>query len=233
MAIEIHPYIDLEGLKRQLNLNDNEIAQGNFKIGGIWFPDTRTIICGTFPPTDEFKNRQGYIHYSSSKNQYWKHIDAVFDTKLFIKNSISKHTESRIKNAMCKIEFAKTKQIGFVDLFTKIDRKKVGSSKDTDLIEVETIFQNGVFDELIKGNVQQFVFVYSLSKDIFIKNLETRFKITPKTILAYSAKNIPLGIQSVKINEKTLYLTYCPIHGPNVWTDKQRALKKAIEFDLT
>ena len=48
--METHPYSDLNGFKNQLNLTDDEIINYGFKPGGIWFNNTESIICGTFPP---------------------------------------------------------------------------------------------------------------------------------------------------------------------------------------
>ena len=228
--METHPYSDLNGFKNQLNLTDDEIKNYGFKPGGIWFNNTESIICGTFPPKKEYFDRKGYIHYSSNKNKLWKHIDAIFNTNLF---SNSEDDKSRILNAKEKIKFVTEKKLGFVDIYSKIERKFENSSSDCDLIPVENIFNNGVFEEIIKSDVKQFIFVYSLSRDEFENHLKEKFPdIQFDKIREYKNDDITLEVKEVKFNKRTLYLTYSPIHG-NI-SDKIRrpALKKAIEFDF-
>lgn len=145
--IEVHPYRDLSGLAIQLGFCENDISTGDYLAGGMWFSDTISIICGTFPPKKEYFLRTGYLHYSSSKNQFWKHIDAVFSTKLFAALNDGADDLARIENAKQKIAFLRKKKLGFVDIFSKISRK-VADAKDDNLIAVETIFESGVFFNL-------------------------------------------------------------------------------------
>lgn len=231
MDIEIHPYIDSTGLENQLNFSKDIINIGEFQRGGIWFPNSFTILSGTFPPLNEYANRKGYIHYSSSKNQFWKHIDSIYNTSLFINNKTAINPQLRIQNAIEKIDFAKKYNLGFVDVFSKIQRK-VNSSKDTDLIEIETIFENGIFEELLDKGVKQFVFVYSLSKEIFLSKIYNYYKQIPKVVRPYNFENIPLEVSILKLKGKDIFLSYSPIHGKITWELKQKALKKTIELEL-
>ena len=63
-------------------MNNELINQMEFLDGGIWTKESKCIIIGTFPPFKEYYNRIGYIHYSSPRNKFWKHIDAIFNKKL-------------------------------------------------------------------------------------------------------------------------------------------------------
>ena len=150
--MEIHPYIEKQGLTKQLNISSEEVAHNNFRDGGIWFNDTEVIVCGTFPPRREYLNRKGYIHYSSSRNKFWQHIDAIYNVDLFAPKKISDKSDLRISNSLKKIRFLEEKNIGFIDVFTKISRKDPNSSKDDDIIEpFETIFDLHIFDNIIES----------------------------------------------------------------------------------
>lgn len=227
--IEVHPYYTTNGFENQLNLNKNLIVSDGYKDGGIWFDDTKTIICGTFPPRKEYFFANGYLHYSSSKNKFWKHIDIIYNKSLYLN---SKDKNKRITNSIDKIEFIKTKKIGFIDIFSKIKRKDLNSAKDIDLRPIETIFQNGIFDEMLKCDVRQFIFVYSLSRKIFFDYLQSKYGITPKLKRKYRNNGITLEVSVVNIFDKEFYLSYAPIHGNIKDVSRIPALKKAIEFEF-
>ena len=212
-----------------LIFTNDKITKDEFIDGGIWLNNTKTIICGTFPPRKEHLNRKGYIHYSSTKNKFWKHIDKIYKTNLYLN---PENEEERIINSVKKIEFLKSKQIGFIDVFSKIKRKYIDSSKDDDIIPVETIFENGIFDKILKSDVVQFVFVYSLSRNIFIENIKRKFKTKLTLVRRYKKDEISLEVYKVTISEKNIYLSYSPIHGNIEDVYRQPALKKAIELDF-
>ena len=142
--MEKHPYFDTIGLSNQLNLSIEEVILDKYNDGGIWFPDTRVIVCGTFPPRKEYFNRSGYIHYSSTKNKFWQHIDSIYNLNLYANKTISNNSGLRIANCKDKISFLKDKYLGFIDVFTKISRKHPESSKDEDII-IEKI--SGAWEE--------------------------------------------------------------------------------------
>lgn len=120
-----------------------------------------------------------------------------------------------------------------VDIFTKVSRKEEGSAKDTDLIPQVTIFENQIFNKKIQQEaVQQIGFVYSLSRDIFEKEILSRFGKTPYVLRKYNTDKVPLEVKKVIINNKELLLAYTPIHGNILDELKRKALKKVIEFDL-
>jgi len=231
--IETHPYINTSGLSTQLNFTKEQVEQGHFKNGGIWFKNTKTIICGTFPPKREYEDRKGYIHYSSPRNKFWRHIDNIYNQRLYITSEVSKNEFLRIRNALDKISFLEHKRIGLVDIFTKISRKQEGSAYDTDIIPKETIFDNEIFDNIVQQEeVKQIAFVYSLSRNIFEKELLKRFGKTPEIVRKYNTDNIPLEVKTVTINKKDLLLSYSPIHGKILDEKKREALKKVIELEL-
>lgn len=229
--METHPYIDKSGFTNQLNLSDKYIETKGYEDGGIWFADTQKIICGTFPPTFEHQNRKGYIYYSSSRNKFWRHIDDIYKTKdkLFLPSKFSRDDKLRINNAFDKINFIKSKKLGFIDIFTKIDRKICCSSADEDLIPIETIFDNGTFERVMSSNVNQFIFVYKLSLNTFVESLNKKYKITPLSFREYNKDDIPLEIKTFKFNEKAFELLYSPIHGKIKDNLKQKALRTAID----
>jgi G:T/U-mismatch repair DNA glycosylase len=229
--METHPYIDKSGLKRQLNLNESNLKENGYKDGGIWFADTRTIICGTFPPKKEYFNRKGYIHYSSSRNKFWQQIDKIFQTDFFITNEIAGSAELRIKNSLKKINFLKSKKVGLIDIYTKINRKNSESSSDDDLIPIETIFDRDIFKDITTSSVENFVFVYSKSRDEFESQLQKRYNICFETLKTHNDGSILLGIKKCSINNKHFNLIYYPIHGNN--TDEKRLPALTRIFDIS
>jgi G:T/U-mismatch repair DNA glycosylase len=233
--MEIHPYIEKDGLKKQLNLSSEMIISEQYQDGGIWFPNTKVIICGTFPPKKEYFNRKGYIHYSSSKNKFWQHIDAIFNVNLYANKTISDNTLARIENSLKKVDFLRKEKIGFIDIFTKISRKSENSSKDDDIVEpYETFFETLIFENLIKSSVQNIIFVYSRSYNEFIKYLLLHFPDTKRNLVReYQKDKIPLRVESFSLGEKTIFLSYSPIHGKIEDKFRRPALKKAIENDYS
>lgn len=233
--METHPYIETSGLKNQLNLSSDEIHLGEYKNGGIWFPNTEVIVCGTFPPLKEYFNRKGYIHYSSSKNKFWQHIDSIYNVKLYASKKISDKPDLRIANCLEKIRFLKDKKIGFIDVFTKISREDPNSWKDDDIIKpYETIFDEQIFNSIITSSVENIVFVYSKSYDVFVKYLGLKFPdVSICLIRKYQKDNITLRVESCYIGNKTIYLSYSPIHGNIEDIYRRPALRKAIEKDFS
>lgn len=232
--METHPYITKHGLTEQLNLTVEEIQSGQFKDGGIWFPDTKSIICGTFPPRIEYFNRKGYIHYSSNRNKLWKHIDSLYNVNLFANILISEKPDIRIANSKKKIIFLKQKRLGFIDVFTKISRKDNNSSNDNDIIEpFETIFETPIFNDIISSQVENVIFVYSKSYETFVIYLKKYF---PGTIISlvreFNKNDISLRVERCTIGKKEIYLSYSPIHGNIKDIYRRPALKKAIERDF-
>ncbi|SOE24009.1 hypothetical protein SAMN06298216_4378 [Spirosomataceae bacterium TFI 002] len=231
--METHPYATTNGFQKQLEMSEKEIQKGAFKSGGIWDEKTKTIICGTFPPLKEYNNRKGYIHYSSPKNKFWSHIDAIFDTRYYINTKEAYDVHHRIQNALKKIKFLINKEVGFVDIYTKIERKIEGSSKDDDLECVETIFENGIFESILKSDVNQIAFVYCLARNEFIKAIKEAYSVIPVVIREYKKDDITLEVKKVTIGNKVLFLSYCPIHGNIRDIHRRPALAKVIKGDFS
>jgi G:T/U-mismatch repair DNA glycosylase len=227
--IENHPYKTKYGLASQLNLSEVDIEKKGFKNGGIWFRNTEIIIMGTFPPQKEYLNRLGYIHYSSPKNKFWKHIDSIYNKSLFINSLSSKISSKRIANAIDKIEFLESINTGFIDIFSTIDRK-VNDAKDSNLIPIETIFDTEVISLLFESSVTKIIFVYSLARDTFFEYLKRKFNLVPKLISLYNTNDIPMEIHHFEINQKHFHLVYSPIHGNITDIKRRKALKKALSL---
>jgi G:T/U-mismatch repair DNA glycosylase len=233
--METHPYIEKQGLTKQLNLSSEEVAQRNFRDGGIWFNDTEVIVCGTFPPRREYLNRKGYIHYSSSRNKFWQHIDAIYNVDLFAPKIISEKSELRISNCLKKIKFLEEKKMGFIDVFTKISRKHPDSSKDDDIIEpYETIFDETIFENILASSIKNIIFVYSKSYNVFVKTLLNKYPNSAISLIReYQKDNITLRVESCIVENKSIYLSYSPIHGKIEDRFRRPALKKAIENEFS
>lgn len=224
--MEVHPYLTTQGFINQLELSENQIIEEGFLDGGIWFPDTKTIICGTFPPKTEYFKRKGYIHYSSTRNKFWKHIDAIYKENLFLNNQDDK---SRINNSLKKIKFLKEIHIGFINIYTHIKREDDNHARDTDLIPEKTIFETKTFKEILKSNVKQIVFVYQRSFQEFIGKLISNQEITLRKIRTKGEDKLPLEIYEININGRKLHLKYTPIHGRIKDEVRRPSLRKAIE----
>jgi G:T/U-mismatch repair DNA glycosylase len=229
--VEIHPYRFNTGVRHQLNLSEEEILKKGFRDGGLWFDNTNTIICGTFPPLKEYFNRTGYLHYSSAKNKFWKHVDNIYYTKLYIPTLLANNNTSRIENAIKKIDFLQSKKLGFIDIFTKIERRNA-SSKDRDIVSKETIFDNNIFSNALQQDVVQFGFVYSLSRDTFEFHVKQITNKAPTLYRKYNTNNIPLEIKVVTFRTKEIFLSYSPIHGRIPDERKRDALRKVINMDF-
>ena len=82
--------------------------------------------------------------------------------------------------------------------------------------------------------LKNIIFVYSKSYNIFVKELLKKFPNTTISLIReYQKDNLTLRVESCIVRNKTVYLSYSPIHG-NI-EDKYRrpALKKAIENDYS
>lgn len=233
--MENHPYTSRNGFIDQLNMSSEDIQKWGFIDGGIWFNDTRSIVCGTFPPKKEYNNRKGYIHYSSPRNKFWQHIYGIYRTNLFINSADARDEGNRINNAIDKITFLKKMKLGFIDIFTSITRKDSDSSRDEDIIEpYKTFIDEQTFEKLLKSQVENIIFVYSKSYNVFIDELKKKYgNISKVLVREYDKNGITLRVEKIVIDNRILYLSYSPIHG-NIKDYKRRpALKKAIENDFS
>jgi G:T/U-mismatch repair DNA glycosylase len=224
--METHPYLTTQGFIEQLNYLQDEIDEKGFIDGGVWFKDTKTIICGTFPPITEYLNRRGYLHYSSNRNKFWRHIDAIYNINLYLNDN---NDNSRINQSKLKIEFLKKSGIGFIDIYTKIERLDNQHARDTDIVEIETIFETKIFETILNSNVKQIIFVYQNSYSIFKEKLVSIYQIGLRRIREKGAEGLPLEIYEVEINGRKLLLKYSPIHGRITDDVRRPSLRIAIE----
>jgi len=229
--MEVHPYKTTSGFKVQLKMTENEINENSYLDGGIWTKETETIIMGTFPPKTEYFNRVGYIHYSSPRNKFWKHIDAIYNTNLYINSKDANDNRNRIENSKQKIDFIKSKKVGFIDIFTMVNRVN-NDAKDLNLIPIESIFDTEIFKKIIENNIRGIIFVYSLCMDTFFDQIKERYNASVILVRPHGKDGIPLTVYKTTILNNTLHLIYAPIHGNNTNQSRRTALKKAIEFEF-
>jgi G:T/U-mismatch repair DNA glycosylase len=171
--------------------------------------EAKIIIIGTFPPSKEIEEKkEGFFFYSSEKNHFWNRIDNIIFGINLKKTKTKNSEESYLKNSYRKREFATNNNIGFIDVFSKIKRKKATAS-DNDLIIVESIFDNGKFVEIIKLNdVIRICCTYRLAFN-FIK--EKLVDLYPKDIrfltndLSANKEIIELSVLNKKIEIVLLY----------------------------
>ena len=232
--MEKHPFKTTSGFQLQLDMSEEEICSSAFNKGGIWSDKTKVVVCGTFPPKKEYFNRKGYIHYSSPKNKFWSHIDAIYKTSLYLNKKESENELTRITNAYDKISFITKLNIGFIDVYTAISRKDPDSSKDNDITEpFETIFDNEIFLEILESDINNIVFVYSRSYNEFINGIRKHYpNHTIKKIREYRKNQITLRVEIITIGNKQINLSYSPIHGNIKDIYRRPALKKALEGDF-
>ena len=138
--------------------------------------NSRTIIIGTFPPKPEYLNNPDFFFYSSVRNHMWNRMENIFPKFRLKKTSTKLKDISPRQNKIDKQNFCEIKNIGFLDVFTKIERKVENSSKDSDLIPKENILDNGkLFDHLEKNkNIDRICCTYKLAYDSLICGLDKK-----------------------------------------------------------
>lgn len=171
---ENHPFRDY--------INEDNKLKGGFLPAGL-----KKLIIGTFPPEIEYvKKGKGFFYYSSNRNHFWNRFDNNFNRdpgyRPLKKTSSRNANESYEENRKRKEAFLKSKKIGSIDIFSKVARRVEGSTKDSDLIPIENIFQNGNFQAIIKTeNIDRVCCVYSLAYDVLktemLKSNEFKVKI--------------------------------------------------------
>lgn len=226
----LHPLRDLSGFENYLSFTFKRITELQLKPGGLWNHNTKIIVSGTFPPYKEI--RPGYFYFSSSRNQFYKHVDAIFNTTLFLRSQQAKVQKNRVDNASQKAEFFLTKNIGFIDIFQEVERSNPYSASDSNITDFRSIFDNGLFADILSSQVNQIVCVYSLALNTFKEMIAQHYHVHPRLIVPYCTKgNLPLEVYEYTIDRRKLYLVYAPIHGPIEWKLKQGALSRALTVD--
>ena len=115
--------------------------------------NTKVLVIGTFPPKNEYISKgKDFFFYSSEKNHFWNRIDNIFFEKTGFKKTKNKNSnESHTSNKKRKEAFARENKLGFLDIFTKITRKK-DSTNDEDIIPIENIIENKKLLNTINSN---------------------------------------------------------------------------------
>ncbi len=134
-----------------------------------------TLIMGTFPPFgySGIKTNELFF-YPSPQNHFWNRMENIFPSW----NPKLKKTANRLEdvshhqNRLDKENFAREKQIGFLDVFQSIRRKKIGSD-DTDLLPQEDVVSNGYLLECLKNHqtIDRICCTYKLAYQTLLKNL--------------------------------------------------------------
>jgi G:T/U-mismatch repair DNA glycosylase len=133
----------------------------------------RIIVIGTFPPLEQYKNNKDFFFYSSEKNHFWNRIDNIFPNINLKKTANKNKNEPLFVNKKRKQQFSKEKKIGFIDVFTRIQRKKV-SSNDSDIVAVENIISNKKLLNILKTHsVIRICCTYKLAYETIKLNLES------------------------------------------------------------
>lgn len=126
--------------------------------------NTKILIVGTFPPDEQINKKNGFFFYASPRNQFWNRIDNITGAQLKKTKRQNKDLTNE-ENKLNKEIFAERNNLGFLDVFTIIKRKKK-SSKDLDLISVETVLENRKLDKIIKTKpIKRICCTYSLAYD--------------------------------------------------------------------
>ncbi len=159
--------------------------------------DAKILIIGTFPPSKEIEEKkESFFFYSSEKNHFWNRIDNIFLGINLKKTKTKNSKESFFENANRKKHFAENNNIGFIDVFSKIKRKKE-TANDYDIIPVESIFDNEIFTEIIKLNgLIRICCTYKLAYE-FIK--EKLIELYSKDLLIH-ANDLTANKEIIKLN---------------------------------
>lgn len=163
-------------MKQQNEIETHPIPNG-------YIPDNaKTIVIGTFPPKNEYKNKPDFFFYSSARNHFWNRMDSIFPGYKLKKTATKLLDVSTEENKLDKQKFCRNKNIGFIDIFTKINRKVNNSTKDMDLEPQENIVTNGrLYNILDKNqNIVRICCTYKLAFESLLFSLD-KVKLEFKT----------------------------------------------------
>jgi len=154
-------------------------------IGGFLPANAETLIIGTFPPTKRTQQEiDEYFFYSSPLNQFWNRIDNIFiNDKSYSPLKQTKHRNadlSKLENNERIKTFCINKKLGFLDFFCKIERKKLNSVADEDLINNENIIENNYLFNYLDNNstIKRICCVYKRAYEDLLKDLKnTQFNL--------------------------------------------------------
>ncbi len=146
----------------------------NHPISNGFIPESaRVLIVGSFPPKKEYtEKKSGFFFYSSEKNQFWNRIDNLKTNAQLKKTRNKNANESLIENKKRKESFCTENKLGFIDIFSSIKRK-ADSAKDSDLVSIENIIENGKLTEILKTkkNITRICCTYKLAYEFLKSNL--------------------------------------------------------------
>ncbi|MDY0905610.1 hypothetical protein [Pedobacter sp. CFBP9032] len=170
--------------------------------GGYVPKNTKVLIMGTFPPQAEYETKGGgFFYYSSERNHLWNRFDNIFENDHeFVplkKTANRNHHETFIENMQRKMRFCNDKEIGFMDIFAKIDRNIPGGTADADLIPLIDVLQNkNLIYAIQTQSIKRICCVYKLAYIHLKANLINHgFQITtfPNTHSADNLMNVVEG----------------------------------------
>jgi G:T/U-mismatch repair DNA glycosylase len=173
-------------------------------------PSTRILIVGTFPPKMEYLLKgKDFFFYSSVRNQFWNRMDNIFPHMQGLKKTKQKNShESLSSNKKRKEDFAIKYKLSFLDVFSKVRRKK-DSPNDVDLIGVENIIENRKLINLLNSRkkIKRICCTYKLAYEVLKYSLaksSIKFKIVHDSS---SANKERIEIQ-IKRNKVQLVLLF-------------------------
>lgn len=200
----------------------------NHPISNGFIPESaQVLIVGTFPPKKEYtEKKSGFFFYSSERNQFWNRIDNIQNINLK-KTQHKNAKETFVENKRRKEIFSTKNKLGFIDVFSSIKRK-ADSVKDSDLVPIENIIQNGKLTQILQSNnISRICCTYKLAYDCLRCNLGS----LSKNVTISQSKDSANGeiIQFVFDNRKIeLVLLYPATRSRHKGSDKDVQYKKYL-----
>lgn len=169
--------------------------------------NAKTIVIGTFPPKNEYKDKTDFFFYSSVRNHFWNRMESIFPDYKLKKTATKLRDVSTEENKLDKQKFCRNKNIGFIDIFTKIKRKVNNSTKDMDLEPQENIVINGRLSNILdkNQNIVRICCTYKLAFESLLFSLDKvklEFKTNQHTA---NGEECTLNYKSRKISIVLLY----------------------------
>ena len=169
--------------------------------------NAKTIIIGTFPPKSEYENNTNFFFYSSVRNHLWNRMETLFPEYRLKKTATKLKNITQEQNKIDKENFCKDKEVGFIDVFTKIKRKVNNSTKDKDLDPRENIMENGILFKIldVNKNIDRICCTYKLAYDSLLCGLEKELLLFKKNEHTANEEEYILNYKSRKIRILLLF----------------------------